>query len=401
MQKIVFVTGTIRSDTAWPYLFPKGLSEHGLDVTVISGYACINVAEKEWQRQTACPKEEISPHFRIIRVGSKKKEKPSLLFRGVRYLRLTFALSREVKKHRADCYLFYSTPPFLGWIGAKAAKKGKKTVYVAQDLFPDNLFAAKPALDGTPIGKILRRFERRIYNGNTKITTVSRTMKEQIEKEKTKGDAVEVIYNWADTSKLHRVEREKNGLFDEYGVSREKFIVSYAGNLGLLQNIDLLLDTAKELSEITDLEFVIFGNGVRKEELLCRVENEKITNVKIFPNQPADKVPAVYSFGDVEYASVSPGVMKMACPHKLLDIFSVGRPVLAVLDRDSDMAEAIEENGLGKVAQPDVASLKEAILYLYQNREESEQMGDRARAFAEQRDYDTQISQYVDLIKKL
>lgn len=398
MQNIVFIAGTIRGETAWPYLFAKGLSEAGFNVTVISGYANINVSEEYREHQLANPVEDISSTLRIIRVGSRNKDPHGLLGRGIKYIQLTRDLSKEVKKHKADCYLFYSTPPFLGLIGEKMARKGQKTVYIAQDLFPDSLFAAKPGIEQTIMGSLLRKLEKRIYDGNTKIITISKMMACQIENNKSEPGNIEVIYNWANVDSLRHVNREENPLFDEYEIDREKFIISYAGSFGPLQKLDLLLDAAKELKDIPNIQFVLFGRGVCKESLLNRIKTEDIHNVTILPMQPSEKVSEVYSFGDIEYVSVNEGVMKIASPHKILDVFSVASPILAAIDKDSDIAQVINHTKIGVVVSPIVPEIKEGILQLYNRKEHLSEMGMKARKYAETISYKSQIRLYADFI---
>lgn len=401
MRNIVFIAGTIRGETAWPYLFAKGLSEAGFNVTVISGYANINVSEEYRDHQLANPVEDISSTLRIIRVGSRNKDPHGLLGRGIKYIQLTKDLSKEMKKHKADCHLFYSTPPFLGLIGAKMARKGQKTIYIAQDLFPDSLFSVKAGLERTIFGSLLRTLEKRIYDGNTKIITISKMMALQIESNKAESGNVEVIYNWANIDALHHIDRYTNSLFDEYEIDKSKFIVSYAGSMGPLQNLDVILDAAKELIEIPEIMFVLFGQGVCKESLIERINKENISNVRILPIQPSEKISEVYSFGDVEYVSVGTGVMKMATPHKILDIFATGSPILAAIDKQSDIAELICDKDMGKVVESDVDEIRTAILDLYEHRESLNEMGRRARSYAESIDYKTQIKKYADVILEI
>lgn len=397
MKKIVFLTGTIRSDTSWPMLFAKGLADHKAEVLVVSGYANINVDKTYREHQLMNPIEKISDNLTIVRVGSKRKEKNSLLRRFLRYITLTEAIYNEAKKHDADCYYIYSTPPFLGLLGRKLQKLGK-TIYIAQDLFPDSLFAIKPKLEKSILGFFLRYLEKRIYLSNSAIVTISDTMKDRISSRGISSDKINVIFNWSNIEKLHHVSKTDNVLYDQYGVSRSKFVVSYAGNLGLLQGIDKLLDVAQELKSYQDIEFVIFGNGVCKEKLVERVNKEDLFNVKILPLQPPELISEAYSFGDVEFVSVKPGVMKMACPHKIFDIFSVGNAILAAIDIDSDIAKLIKEKELGYAIAMDIESLKNVIIQMYHSRSFTEKMGINARHFAETIDYKSQIQMYIDLI---
>ena len=197
---------------------------------------------------------------------------------------------------------------------------------------------------------------------------------------------------------MHHIEKKDNVLYDQYGIDRKKFIVSYAGNLGLLQGIDKLLDVANGLKKYDDIEFVNFGNGVCREELEKKITDENISNAKILPLQPSNLLSETYSFGDVEFVSVKPGVMKMACPHKIFDIFSVGNAILAMIDSDSDVAQLINQQKLGYSMEMNVELLNKTILQMYETKDITASMGQNARKFAETIDYNNQIQLYIERI---
>lgn len=398
MDRVVFLTGIMQSERSWPLLFAKGLAEHGMNTTIICGYPNYNFDPKYREYQLAHPVEKLGENLDIIRVGSRKLVKDSLIYRFLWYVKLTFDIKKEIKNHDANIYFIYSTPPFLGLLGKSIKKKGKKAIYIAQDLFPDNLFSIKPRFESGIIGKTLRILENRIYSSCTEIVTASQTMKQTISQRGVSASRIKVIYNWSDIKSLNYISRDKNDLFDEYGIEKKKFIVSYAGSLGHLQNINILLDVAIKMRRYTDLLFVIFGRGSCESLLKKRVQNEGINNVIILPMQPKEKVAAVYSVGDVEYVSVKPGVMRIAAPHKILDVMSVGRPILAVMDKDCDIAEKIENKEIGIVVSCEVNEIETAILSLYNNKDLLIKMGENSRLFAEQIDYDSQINRYLSLI---
>lgn len=398
MRKVVLLTGITRNETSWPLHFAEGLAKNGVNVTVISGYANRNYDLKYRNFQLAHPVEERSNNLKIIRVGTTKIEKNNLIHRLIRYFGLTLDIKKELKNHDADCFFIYSTPPFLGLLGKSIKKRGRKSVYIAQDLFPDSLFIMKPNIENTIIGKILKLLENQIYKSCSNVVTISQTMKERIKSVGISEDKVSVIYNWAEIENLKHVLRENNSLFDKYNINRECFIVSYAGSLGRLQRIDVLLDVAKELKEYRDIQIVIFGIGECKEKLEERIINEEILNVAILPVQPKEQLSEVYSFGDIEYVSVSPGVMKMASPHKILDILAVGKPILAAMDKECDIAEIIQDKKMGFVVACDINEIKSAILYTYQHKNELPQMGKNSREYAETINLNSQIKKYIAMI---
>lgn len=63
------------------------------------------------------------------------------------------------------------------------------------------------------------------------------------------------------------IAREANRLITRYGLDKDKFYVTYCGNIGLTQNMDMLLEVAKELKSYNDIMFILIGEGVYKNEL--------------------------------------------------------------------------------------------------------------------------------------
>ena len=178
------------------------------------------------------------------------------------------------------------------------------------------------------------------------------------------------------------IARDKNTLFDEFGLDRDKFYVVYAGNLGSAQNIDIILEAAKATRQYADLQFLIFGADDQSAPYKEYVRQMQISNLRILPIQPYSMVSQVYSLGNVAVVSCKRGFGNIAMPSKTWSIMSSGTAVLASFDADTDLQHIIEANGLGLfVEAEDVNEFVGAILDLYGNPGECIQMGLRGRQY--------------------
>src|SRR5699024_1561271 len=197
---------------------------------------------------------------------------------------LTFKIYKYSKKLETDAFYIYSTPPFLGVAGARLTKIAP-TLYNAQDLFPDSLIKIKNLNENNFLIKLLRKMEERIYKKNTKIITISEDMKKTITKSGVPSKKIDVINNWVDLNKVNHVKRDENILFEKFNLNKNKFIISYAGDIGLFQNFDLILDAAEKLQQkkYKNIEFVIIGNGSYKKELMNQIESRQLKNMQVFP----------------------------------------------------------------------------------------------------------------------
>ena len=144
---------------------------------------------------------------------------------------------------KADLLLVSSTPPILGATIALIKKtRNIPFLYDLQDIFPDSLVGTGLAKKGGLLWKIGRVIEDFTYKHADKIIVISEDFKKNIMAKGVPEDKIVVVYNWVDQNAVVDVPREKNKLFDKYHLDRGKFYIEYSGNIGLTQNMDMLLD---------------------------------------------------------------------------------------------------------------------------------------------------------------
>lgn len=216
-------------------------------------------------------------------------------------------------------------------------------------------------------------------------------------------DKIVVVYNWVDQNKVVDVPREENKLFDAYGLDRSKFYIEYSGNIGLTQNMDMLLECMKEFQEFCpDLHLVLVGEGAYKSQVEEIVKRDNLTNVHILPFQPYDDISYVFSLGDAGLVISKPGVGANSVPSKTWSIMSASRPVLANFD-ENELKDIISNNNCGIFTKAgDKESFKESILTLYNNRELAREMGKNGRTFVtENLTREVGTAKYVEVIKSV
>ena len=284
---------------------------------------------------------------------------------------------------RYDVLFLDSTPPTQGIIGAvvKFIRK-KPIVYNLQDIFPDSLVSTGLVSNKSFLWRIGQIIERISYKYSDKIIVISEDFKRNLMAKGVSESKIEIVYNWVDEHAVVPIARDKNTLFDEFGLDRDKFYVVYAGNLGSAQNIDIILEAAKATRQYADLQFLIFGTEDQSAPYKEYVRRAQISNLRILPMQPYSMVSQVYSLGNVAIVSCKKGFGNIAMPSKTWSIMSSGTAVLASFDAGTDLQHIIEANGLGRfVEAEDVNEFVGAILDLYGNPRECIQMGLRGRQY--------------------
>ncbi|WMJ78077.1 MULTISPECIES: glycosyltransferase family 4 protein [unclassified Sedimentibacter] len=403
-MNITFLVGHLAKERhSLLYELALDLGEHNNNVTVITGFPSRRITEKVRHYYLEHPIEQVSDNVKVIRVGSKSGEGNGLFIRMIKYVFLTVSIYKQAKRHEADAIYIYSTPPFLGLLGSKL-KKIAPTLYNAQDLFPDTLVKMKKLSENNFLVKFLRSLEKKVYNSNAKIVTISEDMKNTIIEQGCNEEKVEVIQNWVDIQKINKVDRENNQLFAKFNLDKNSFYISYAGDIGLFQNWEVILDAAEELDkEFNDIKFVIIGNGSYKDNMEKSIKRRRLNNVFMFPLQPIELVSSAYSLGDLELVSLEKEMTKIALPSKVGQILAAGSPLLGMFDSDSYISSEIKNKNLGAIVDNfRKESLVELIKYYYNNQHELDSISKDVRLYAEQQlERKTQTSKYNDLLRSI
>lgn len=330
------------------------------------------------------------------------------IMRALRYVFCWIAQGwKGLRAKDVDVIYLASTPPIQGMLGAFIKKfRGIPFVYNLQDIFPDSLVNNGLANKGGLLWKIGRTIENFTYKHADKIIVISEDFKQNIMAKGVPEEKIEVIYNWVDQNAVVDIPRERNILFDKYGLDRSKFYVTYNGNIGLSQNMDMLLAVAEEFQDsgnkFQDIQFVLVGNGAYLDEVKRIVKERNLENVHLLPFQPYEDICHVFSLGDVSLVISKPGTGAASVPSKTWSIMSASRPVLANFD-ENELKTIIEKHKCGIFTKAgDKVAFTDAILKLYNDRELCREMGNNGRQFVMDnltREVGTQ--KYVDVIKSV
>jgi len=319
-----------------------------------------------------------------------------------------------------DVLFIASTPPIQGAMAAMVKKCRRDHipfVYNLQDIFPDSLVGTGLAKRDGLLWKIGRKIEDFTYKNADKIIVISQDFKRNIMAKGVPEEKIVVIYNWVDQNAVVDVPREQNKLFDMYGLDRSKFYITYNGNIGLTQNMEMLTEVAYEFEEegLSDIHFVLTGNGAYWDTLVSTLrglrkelrvtapdgsEANTFGNITLLPFQPYEDISHVFSLGDVSLVISKPGVGENSVPSKTWSIMSASRPVLANFD-ENELKTIISDNNCGIFTKAgDKDAFKEAILYLYKNPDKCREYGQNGRKFVmENLTKEVGTQKYVDVIR--
>jgi colanic acid biosynthesis glycosyl transferase WcaI len=307
------------------------------------------------------------------------------------------ALSRE----RYDLIVCSNGSFFSGLAAALiGAVKGSPFIYNVQDLYPETPVQAGQLRNRFAIG-ILEWLEKVMYARAEHVTVISPSFRDNIAAKGVPSDKITTIPNFVDTDFIRPLAKDnafsrRNGLVD-------RFVVTHAGNVGYVYDLETLVEAAALLRSRQDMQFLIVGDGVVRPHLEAKVSALRLTNVRFLPYQAHASLPEMRAASDVQLALYKGGSSRFSMPSKIYEIMASGRPVLASADSGSDLRGLIADVGFGICVDPHrPKQLADALLALYEDPNLRMRMGQRGRDEAE-RVYSVEaiVNRYDDLIESL
>lgn len=346
---------------------------------------------------------EIHRGVEIFRSYGTTLDKNVIVFRLINMLTLSLSIFwnaiRQFKK--SDRVLVVTTPPSLPFISAVACLlRGAGYALLIHDNYPEILIAAGKSSENSPIVKIIDYFNRWLYKYAAKIIVVGRDMKTLIERKIEGLDVpVVVIPNWAELETVEPADRNENRLLKELNLS-DRFVFLYAGNMGYPNDLESILTCAAQIDDKLPIHFIFLGAGVKHAKLIKTIEENNLTNVTVLPPQPRSEQIVFLNACDVALVSLVKKMWGVSMPSRTYNILAAGKPILALTEEDSELAQVVEEEEIGWIVSPDQPEiLLRTIEKIYNQRSEIPEMNRRSRRAAlEKYALETAIEKYRQVI---
>jgi colanic acid biosynthesis glycosyl transferase WcaI len=328
----------------------------------------------------------------VTRVHPFPTDKRNIPARAVAFGGFTALATFEgiVSRFTPDVVLAMSPPLTLGLAGwAVAMTRRVPFVFNIQDVFPD-VAVELGLLTGKRAIAAASWLERLSYRRADAVTVLSDDLADNVRAKIARGlppataatqeAKVRVIPNFIDTAWITPGARE-NRYRSEYGLVGKR-VVMYAGNVGLSQSLDLVLDAAAALRHEPDVAFVINGGGAARPELERRARG--LDNLQFVDMQPKARLPEVLAAGDVHVVPLKRGLAWSSVPSKLYSILAAGRPIVASVDPGTEVERTVEQAKAGLAVPPDDAeAFTKAIRRLLDDPGGAAAMGASGRRFVE------------------
>lgn len=327
----------------------------------------------------------------ILRAHSTNLPKERAIFRFTNYI--SYFLSSLISGFylkKPDVIVALTDPPIIGLAGLLWARIYRaKFVFWCQDIFPEVGLLLED-FRNDPLNRVLDKINRFLLRRADKTIAIGETMKRRLAEIKSAPEQkIEVIHNWADCEKIHPINGS-NPFRSRYRLNN-KFVVMHSGNIGLSQDVEKIIDSAKILRRKKDIVFLIIGDGNKKAQLQQRAREWELDNVIFLPYQPKEVLKYSLSAADLFVISLKRGLAGYIVPSKLYGILASGRPFVAAVDPDCEVATVAKLYKCGVLCPPgDPKELASAIVQLYEDLKTLRKMGKKARKAA--KNYDRKVA---------
>jgi glycosyltransferase involved in cell wall biosynthesis len=324
------------------YDLAKEFVRQGHDLTVI-------VAAPELDQAWRC---ETLDGISVLRLKTLKTHGAGHLRRAIGEFLMPFAMIWNLRrsplaKQQWDGIVWYSPTIFLGPIVAYLKRKSHCRSYlIIRDIFPEW------ALDMGIIGPgLIYKFFKAVANYQYAVADVigiqspGNAVYFQNWKKQYPERSLEILHNWL-------TDRTQSTCSIQIGETklRDRKIFVYAGNMGLAQGVDVLINLAKAMQYDTSIGFVFVGRGTETERMRSAMQHERLDNTLLFDEIKPDEIPALYAQCHAGMVALDHRHKTHNIPGKFISYMVAGLPVLANVNPGNDLVALIETEGVGRVS---------------------------------------------------
>ena len=272
------------------------------------------------------------------------------------------AMAATFKVGKQDYVFSISQPPILGGLIGVWGKwmKHAKYIYNIQDFNPEQVMAVGYSKNKALL-KLMMALDKFSCKRSNLVITVGRDLVETLNGRFRKNPPKSVlINNWIDEKEIYPLEEgnERVEAFKkQYGLDG-KFVVMYSGNIGLYYDLFNLLKVIEKFKPGTktadgrEVVFAFVGAGSVLDKLVLYAREHKMENVVFIPYQKKEDLIYSLNAGDVHWCVNAKGIKGVSCPSKYYGLAAVGKPVLGVLEKGSEVRYLIEKTKGGFCSDP-------------------------------------------------
>ncbi|WP_386690141.1 glycosyltransferase family 4 protein [Lonepinella sp. MS14437] len=301
-----------------------------------------------------------------------KKDKASIFRRTMFEIVLAFSFLAKIFTHvkKSDTVFSGTNPSFLLLVIASLQKIiGFKWVLLVHDVFPENLVPAKILKSNQLFYKILKKIFDKVYSQPQRVIVIGKDMKELLYLKTKNKENIDIVQNWIDESDITVQNRSDNEILKNIGwQNSSETIFLYFGNIGRVQGIDTILDAVPLMKHSNKAKFLFVGDGSYVEQLKNKIVNMNNPNVHYYGSIGQDNKSLGLNAGDIALVTLADGMFGLGVPSKTYFSMATNKPVFAIVDQQSEVADMIHQHNIGWTIDPKdtsaIAQLLDSVVLL-------------------------------------
>ena len=293
-----------------------------------------------------------------------------------------------------------TSPQFFTGLTAMAISKIKNVpwIFEVRDLWPEGIILIKHK---SFLYRMLEKLEANYYSSSSGIVTVTESFKQNIQQRfKYPDSKIEIVYNGSNNSIFKPLHKNEKLILD-LGLE-SKFIIGYAGTLGLSHSLDFILDCLSDIYKIDkSIHFVFMGSGAFEEEIKETILDNKLLNATLLPSVPKEEVKHYLSIFDVGLVSLKQNLAFLkVIPSKIFDLSAMRIPIL--LGVNGEARRIIEKYEAGIYYEPEnKTDFVSKVSALYDNRHDIGRFSTGLDSLSADFDRDLLAQKMFDFIEKV
>ncbi|WP_195480549.1 glycosyltransferase family 4 protein [Lactiplantibacillus plantarum] len=383
------------SSATLPVQFAEDLAKTGTEVHVYCGYP------QEYYKAGAVSKTELHKGINIHRVQYTKFNNKSKVGRLLNFFSFFNAILLRLPQFFSfKKIVVYSNPPILPFIAYLIQKlSGAHFMFVLYDVYPENAILIKAVNKTSILVKVMNYMNKRIYKSAARIIALGTEMQDfLIYKKNVAKEKITVVPNWYDGKQV--LEKVNNKEFLKLR-SRYRLVLLYSGNMGLMQDMKVLIHTAKLLKNNDDICFIFCGGGKKFNTVKENLQKENLSNCYIYEYLTGSDYSDVLQITDVALMTLIDGATGLGVPSKSYGYLAAKKPIIAQISEVTDIARDLQSYHAGIIAR-DAEQFVTNILDLLESKEKINAMSLAAyQLFCDKYTRDINTAKYINLVKKL
>lgn len=319
---------------------------------------------------------------RVHAAGLPIQGRGSLVLRAMRNAAFVACATLRMMWLKTDRFWASTNPPITPLMVAVVARLRRKPFdVIVHDVYPEGLVAVGCLREHSPITRIWRWLNRWAYGRAARVAVLGRDMAQALHDwYGVARDRLVLFPNWSPFDRSMPLAARESRLAKRLDLIGS-FVVQYSGNMGLWHDIDTFVEAAARLADDDRIRFLMIGDGRRRKAAEELAVQRGLRNMTWIDFQPRDDLADSLACASIALISQREPLTGVAVPCKLYGILAAGRPVVAAVPADSEVARVVREEACGVVVPPgDPQAIADTIRQLAASDAEVNQMG--ARAFA-------------------